>query len=161
MTDAKDREDRYWPTPGDRSIASWIGGMNLGHASVTRDQAEALARWLGVKPEVNLWITERPLPIRLRHPTGDLSSLDDFLAAGAWREVGRHVGLAGERLMGVLGPLLEPGEDPVAFVGRLLIAVGYDVPPELVSHVAASAEREAENAGPGCDTGSETETRQW
>jgi len=47
--------------------------------------------------------------------------------AGTNRNVMRHTELDGLRLMGFLSKWLEPGNDPVSFVGRLMSDIGYDI----------------------------------
>ncbi len=56
------------------------------------------------------------------------TSIISFLRAGSSRNLSRWAERDGLRVMAFLSRLLETGEDPVRFVGRLCMEAGYEVP---------------------------------
>lgn len=93
-----DRQDGSEPTGS---------GYRLSQALLTRDQALAIARWMGAEQG--------------EEPDNVLSAaIDD-------RNLARHVTLAAERVIAFMAPHLEPDEDPVDVVRLLMTGAGWDV----------------------------------
>lgn len=66
--------------------------------------------------------------VRRRPTPKDAEAIRALFQAGAGRNRFRYVRRDGLRVMAALSRYLEPGEDPVRLVLRLLIEAGYDVP---------------------------------
>jgi|OM-RGC.v1.028187788 hypothetical protein len=55
----------------------------------------------------------------------------EFVAAGNFRNLMRHASHDGLRVIAYMARFLEPGEDPVRFIGQLLMDAGFDVPNDV------------------------------
>ena len=83
-----------------------MGGHSSNGVTFTKDQVLALGRLYGHRKDADF---------------------NEFMAAGAERNMFRHAKADGLRLMAVLASFCDPGEDPVKVLVRLMSSQGYDV----------------------------------
>lgn len=116
-------------TPQAMKWAQLLGYTRQGPVSITGDEKRALGRLYG-------FTKEEPGPDKIMRE------------AGADRNLFRHAESDGLRLVAWLAKYLEPGEDPVTFVIKMLAYEGIDVPAEDLAWAEGNEETPAQETTP-------------
>lgn len=156
------REKMLTATPADAKLLQLLPGQSYEGVQVTSDQMRHLRKVYGFTDEVMRAFVEES---RKQHeaaqravdeenakkkswqpkvnnlPPFSEKAVYHFAESGEAINLFRHVKHDGLRLMAFLALYLEPDEDPVRLVARLLVAAGWEVDPEVYDWVEQEVER--------------------
>ena len=139
---------RRYVFPTDEVASKLLGGTAYSGVTLTPDQHKAVLKLYGYDPhQTELAIADNrsaymaevasrkvenaKLPLWKQKPpfeAFDEKGQRAFLEAGSSRDMLRAASDDGLRVVALLARYMEPGEDPVDTVARLMVAVGWDVP---------------------------------
>lgn len=89
-----------------------------------KQHAAALARHEQEKAKATGWDRDRLAPPKRPEP----SDVASFQSGGDTRDLLRYAEADGMRMVALIAAYLEPGEDPVRRLAKMLMDQGYDVP---------------------------------
>lgn len=138
-------------TPMDATMIALLGGKRVEGVAFSVDQYRALERHYGYdmkkaregavayaeeadKRELEAheaFMADPDIPSRdkrgKRAPKPSLTSVDQFMVAGAERNMFRAVQEDGMRVMAFIAKYLETGQDPVKMLAQLMLEAGFDM----------------------------------
>lgn len=137
--------------PDDATTLSITNGVTVGNVAITRGKLRhmerlygfdldaaaraaatksheqhvaALARHEEEKAKATGWDRDRLVPPKRTEP----SEVASFQFGGDTRDLLRYAEADGMRMVALIAAYLEPGEDPVRWLAKMLMDQGYDVP---------------------------------
>lgn len=115
-------------TPLDESMIELLGpALSQDGFAITRDQAKYMNKLYNFVPE-----------------TKDNAKINNFMQAGADRNMFRHASSDGLRMVAWIAKYCEPEEDPVKVLIRMASDAGLDVDPSDFSWASGEEDADAE-----------------
>lgn len=118
----------------DEVFLPFFGGEYYEACTYTKDQVKHLEKIYGPLDREQMKLRNSPDFIGPLTKEKDGNAYE-LMLAGGMRNILRAAKRDGQRLIGVLAKYVEPDEDPVKVLIRILIDAGYDVDPENVDWV--------------------------